>query len=244
MNGFCSVFKREFKSYFTTPLAYVFLVIFLAFSAFMTFNLKRFFDAGQASLEIFFGNMPMLFIFLAPAIAMRLWAEERRSHSIELLFTLPLTTPQAVLGKFFAAWGVIAAALALTAPMVYTVFALGEPDPGPIVTGYLGSLLLSGCYLAIGSFFSGLTRNQVIAFVLSVVVCGAVYYLSSPALVRQLDAWLPGGFAYLLERLSFATRFESMQRGVLELRDMAFFVLMGAGWLWANIVVLEERKAD
>ncbi|MFP4057564.1 MAG: ABC transporter permease [Candidatus Brocadiia bacterium] len=242
MRGFLSIYKREIKSYFSTPVAYVFLVIFLFFSSFLTFQ-KGFFEARQASLQLFFSNMPLLFLFFVPAIAMRLWAEERRSNSVELLFTLPVTPPQAVLGKFLAAWTVLAIALALTFPMGITVAYLGDPDWGPIVAGYLGSLLLAGTYLAIGSFFSALSRNQVIAFILAVVACGAFLYAGSPTALSYIASVLSGGVAEAVEMLSFMSRFESIQRGVLEIRDLAFFVLLGAGWLWANMVVLEERKA-
>jgi len=237
-----SIYKREVKSYFSTPVAYVFLVIFLFFSAFLTFQ-GGFFEARQATLRAFFANMPLLFLFLVPAIAMRLWAEERRNNSIELLFTLPVTTLQAVLGKFLAAWTVLAIALALTFPMVITVAYLGRPDVGPIVTGYLGSLLLAGTYLAIGSFFSSITRNQVIAFILAVVACGAFLYAGSPSAMNFAASYLSSGFAEVMEVLSFQSRFESIQRGVFELRDLAFFVLLTAGWLWANTLVLEERRA-
>jgi len=242
MNGFLSVFKRELRGYFSTPLAYVFLVIFLFASAFLTFQ-RNFFELRQASMRIFFSNLPLLFIFLVPAIAMRLWAEERRSNSIELLFTLPVTTTQAVLGKFFAAWSVIALALVLTCPMVITVCYLGDPDPGPIVSGYIGSLLLAGAYLAIGSFFSCLTRNQVIAFVLAVVVCGLFLFAGSPRGLNYLARFLPMGLVEAAESLSFRSRFESIQRGVIEVRDVTFFLLLGAGWLWANVVALQERRA-
>jgi ABC-2 type transport system permease protein len=242
MRGFLSVYKREVKSYFATPVAYVFLVIFLFFSAFLTFQ-NGFFEIRQANLRVFFSNMPILFLFLVPAIAMRLWAEERRSHSIELLFTLPITTTQAVLGKFAAAWTVLAIALGLTFPMVITVFYLGKPDRGPIVTGYIGSLLMAAAYLAMGSFFSAMTRNQVIAFILSVVACGAFFSAGSPTATDFISRSLSGGLAEAVEVLSFQSRFESIQRGILELRDLAFFALLAAGWLWANIVILEERKA-
>jgi ABC-2 type transport system permease protein len=220
----------------------VFLVIFLFFIGFLTFQ-KGFFEQRQADLRIFFSSMPMLFIFLSPAIAMRLWAEERRTNSIELLFSLPLTTTQAVLGKFFAAWSVIALALFLTFPMVITVAYLGSPDWGPIVTGYLASLLLAGSYLAIGSFFSGMTSNQVIAFVLGVVACSIFLYAGSPAALNYLSTFLPGGFLEAAESMSFQTRFESMLRGVIELRDLSFFTLLSAGWLWANIIIVKERRS-
>lgn len=242
MTGFKSVFKRELRGYFSTPLAYVFLVIFLVFSSFLAFQ-KNFFEMRQTSMRVFFTNMPLLFIFLVPAIAMRLWAEERRTNSIELLLSLPVTVTQAVLGKFFAAWTIIALALVLTFPMVATLCYLGDPDWGPIVTGYVGSLLLAGAYLAIGSFFSCLTRNQVIAFVLAVVACAVFLYAGSPTVMNYLAGFLPVGVVEAAESLSFQSRFESVQRGVIEARDVAFFVLLGAGWLWANVVALKERMA-
>ena len=242
MTQFKSIYKRELRAYFSTPLAYVFLVIFLFFSSFLTFQ-QGFFEMKQASLRLFFENMPLLFIFLSPAIAMCLWAEERRSNSIELLFTLPVTTTQAVLGKFFAAWTVLALALALTFPMVATVAYLGDPDPGPIVAGYLGSLLLAGCFLAIGSFFSALTRNQVIAFVLAVVACALFLFAASPSAMQYLANFLPVPLVTLLEGLSVRSRFESLQRGVIELRDLFFFLFLGAGALWANTLLLKERTA-
>lgn len=245
MRGFLSVFKRELKSYFSTPLAYVFLVIFLVFSGYMPFQ-KGFFGIRRASLRLFFDSMPLLFIFLVPAMAMRLWAEERRSNTIELLFTLPVTIAQAVLAKFFAAWAVLALALVLTCPMVFTVCYLGDPDWGPIITGYIGSLLLAGTYLAIGCFFSSLSRNQVIAFVLAVVACASFFFAGSPAVMDTLSkSWLvPAGLVAALETLSFRLRFESMQRGVLQLHDVVFFVLLAAGWLWATMIALRERMAN
>jgi ABC-2 type transport system permease protein len=242
MSGFFSVFKRELRGYFSTPLAYVFLVIFLFFSGFMTFQ-AGFYEMRYASLRLFFGNMPLLFIFLAPAMAMRLWAEERRTNTIELLFTLPLTPTQAVLGKFFAAWTVIALALALTCPMVFTVHYLGRPDAGPIITGYIGTMLLAGTYLAIGSLFSALTRNQVIAFALAVVACAAFLYASSPMAMDYLSGFAPMGLVEVVESLSIQMRFESMMRGVIEMRDLAFFVFLGAACLCANVLTLKERMA-
>jgi ABC-2 type transport system permease protein len=248
MRGFLSVFKRELRGYFSTPLAYVFLVIFLFGASFMTFN-NGFFEMRQASLVTFFNNIPMLFIFLVPAIAMRLWAEERRTNSVELLFSMPLTMTQAVLGKYFAALTVIALALLLTFPMVITVYYLGSPDPGPIVSGYLGCLLLAAAYLAIGSFFSSVTRNQVIAFVLALVACALFLYAGSPSVLAAISHLhigshaMPMGVIEAVESLSFQLRFDSMLRGVIEARDVTFFVVLGAGWLIANIVSLKERIA-
>lgn len=242
MRGFWSVFKRELRAYFSTPLAYLFLVIFIFFSSFLTFQ-NGFFEMRQASMRVFFANIPLLFTFLVPAIAMRLWAEERRTNSIEFLFSLPVTVVQAVLGKFCAAWAVIGLALVLTCPMVFTVAYLGDPDPGPIVAGYIGSFLLAGAYLGIGSFFSAVSRNQVIAFILAVVACAAFLYAASPPVLSYASSFLPVGMVTAGESLSFLSRFESMQRGVVELRDLVFFLGLTAGWLWANIVILRERIA-
>jgi ABC-2 type transport system permease protein len=241
MSGFLSVFKRELRSYFSTPVAYVFLVIFLFFSGFLTFQ-GGFFESRQATLRPFFMQIPMLFIFLIPAIAMRLWAEERRTNSIELLFSLPITTCQAVLGKFFAAWTIIVLALALTFPIVWTVNYLGSPDGGQIVAGYFACVLLAGAYLAIGSFMSALTRNQVIAFVLAIVGCGVFIFAGNPSVLDFFAGFLPHGMVEVIETFSFSSRFESLLRGVIELRDLAFFVLLTAGWLWANTILLEERR--
>jgi ABC-2 type transport system permease protein len=242
MRGFWSVFKRELKAYFSTPLAYVFLVIFLLGAGIEAFR-DNFFEMRQASMLVFFDNLPLLFIFLVPAMAMRLWAEERRTNSIELLFTLPITPIQAVLAKFFAAWTVLALALVLTCPMVITVAWLGNPDPGPIVTGYVGALLLAGTYLAVGSFFSCLTRNQVIAFVLGVVACAAFLSAGSPTVMDFLARFLPARVVEAVEGLSLQLRFESFERGVIEFRDLAFFAFLAAGWLWANVVALKERMS-
>jgi len=242
-----SVFKRELKAYFLTPLAYVFLLAFLGVSSFWTFR-SGFFENREVSMRLFFGVMPVMYVFLVPAMAMRLWAEERRSNSIELLFSLPITTTQAVLGKFFAAWAVLAVALVLTFPMLMIVTYLGDPDWGPIVTGYIGSFLLAGTCLAVGSFFSALTRNQVIAFVFGVVCCGILLLADSPAVLqfqeslsRLLRFTVP--LAVVGKVISFQARFESVLRGVLELRDLIFFIMVAAGWLWANIVLLEQRRA-
>ncbi|MHC4148103.1 MAG: ABC transporter permease, partial [Planctomycetota bacterium] len=179
MNSFRAVFKREFKSYFTTPLAYVFLVVFLFFAGYLTFK-QGFFEARQADLRAFFVNLPLLFVFMVPATAMRLWAEERKTGSGELLLTLPVTVVQAVMGKFLAAWLFLFIALALTFPMVITVCYLGDPDIGLIITGYLGSLLMAGGFLAIGCFFSAVSKNQVISFVLSVVACAVLVFAGMP----------------------------------------------------------------
>jgi ABC-2 type transport system permease protein len=243
MNGFKSVFKRELKSYFTTPIAYVFLVVFLFFAGYLTFK-NGFYEIRQADMEAFFANMPLLFAFLVPAAAMRLWAEERKSGSIELLFTLPVTVMQAVLGKFFAAWVFIAIALLLTFPMVITVFYLGNPDVGLIATGYLGSILMAGGFLAVGCFFSALSKNQVISFVLSVVACAALVFAGMPTTMNYLSTFMPAGLVTAVEAMSFQTHFESIQRGVLEFRDISYFLFLIIGWVAACAIVLEERMAS
>jgi ABC-2 type transport system permease protein len=242
MNSFLAVFKRELKSYFTTPLAYVFLVIFLFFSGYLTFK-EGFYEMRQADMSAFFKNLPLLFVFMVPSTAMRLWAEERKVGSIELLFTLPVTITQAVLGKFFAAWLFLVIALSLTFPMVITVCYLGEPDIGLIITGYIGSILMAGGFLAIGSFFSALSKNQVISFVLSVVACAVLVFAGMPTTLSYFSTFLPAGLVSAIGNMSFQAHFESIQRGVLKFQDLSYFILLIVGWIAACGIVLDDRKA-
>jgi ABC-2 type transport system permease protein len=242
MNGFWSVFKREFKGYFVTPVASVFLVIFLFFSGYLPFR-DGFFEIRQADMRLFFANLPLLFIFMVPSAAMRLWAEERKAGSIELLLTLPITVLQAVLGKFFAAWAFLGIALLMTFPIPVAVYYLGQPDTGLIITGYLGSFLLAGSFLAIGSFFSALTKNQVISFILSVVACGILVYAGMPTTVNYLSAILPSGAVQIVQSLSIQSHLDSVLKGVIEFKDMAYFVILIVAWIGACAVILEERKA-
>ena len=209
MHSFWAVFKREFKGYFTTPLAYVFLVIFLFFSGYLTFK-QGFFEARQADMRAFFMNLPLLFVFMVPSTAMRLWAEERKTGSIEMLLTLPITVTQAVLGKFFAAWLFLTVALLLTFPVPITVCYLGNPDIGLIITGYLGSLFMAGGFLAIGCFFSAVSKNQVISFILSVVACAVLVFAGMPTTLDYLSTFLPAGLVGAIENMSFQTHFESI----------------------------------
>lgn len=243
MNGFLAVFKREFKGYFSTPLAYVFLVIFLFAAGYKMFS-DGFYQMRQADMAAFFSNLPLLFVIMVPATAMRLWAEERKSGSIELLLTLPITVPQAVFGKFFAAWLFLAVALLLTIPIPLTVCYLGNPDIGSIITGYIGSLFMAGGFLAIGSFFSAVTKNQVICLVLSAVVCGMFILADMPTTQAYLTSFLPAGLVKAISQLSFQGHFDSMQKGVIMFKDLAYFVLIIVGWIWANIIILDERKAS
>jgi len=242
MNAFWTVCKRELKGYFATPLAYVFLVIFLFFSAYLTFK-GGFFQQRQADMRLFFDNIPLLFVFMVPCTAMRLWSEERKTGSIELLLTLPITVTQAVVGKFIAAWFFLGIALVLTFPMPLTVAYLGNPDEGMIITGYLGSFLMAGGYLAIGCFFSALTKNQVISFILSVVACAILVYAGLPSTVSYLGTFLPAGLVGAIEGMSFQTHFESIQRGIIEFKDISFFIIIIVGWVGACSVILQERRA-
>ncbi len=243
MNSFLAVFKRELRSYFTTPVAYVFLVVFLFFSGYLTFR-QGFFEIQQADMQAFFMNMPLLFVILVPATSMRLWSEERRIGSIELLLTLPISVMQAVLGKFFAAWLFLVIALALTFPMVITVCFLGDPDVSLIILGYLGSVLMAGGFLAIGCFFSAISKNQVISFVLSVVVCAVLVYAGIPTTLNYLSMFFPAGLVSAIGNMSFQLHFESMQRGVLEFKDITYFILLIIGWITACSFILDERKAS
>lgn len=238
------LFKRELASYFSTPLAYVFIVIFLVLSGVFTFYLGGFFESGQANLAPFFGFHPWLYLFLVPAIAMRLWAEERKSGTIELLMTLPITRFEAVTGKFLAAWAFAGLALLLTFPMIVTVNYLGEPDNGAIVTGYIGSWLLAGAYLAIGSCMSALAKNQVIAFILAVSVCFLFIVSGFPMVLDGFSGWAPQWLIDAVASLSFLTRFDAISKGVIDLRDLLYFLTLIAAWLAATAVVIDLKKAD
>lgn len=239
------LFKRELASYFATPVAYVFIAIFLVLAMAFTFYLGGFYERGQADLQPFFNFHPWMFLFLVPAIAMRLWAEERKSGSIELLLTLPVTLWQAVLGKFFAAWAFIGIALLLTVPIWVTVNYLGDPDNGAILAGYFSSFLMAGAFLAVGSCLSAVTRNQVIAFILTVVVC-FLLMLSGFALVLDFFAGLnlPQAVIDAIAGMSFLTHANAIGKGVLDLRDILYFTLMIAFWLYATAIVIDMKKAD
>lgn len=236
--------RRELGAYFSTPLAYVFVLIFLMLSGAFTFYIGGFYERGQADLSAFFNYHPWLYLFLVPAIAMRLWAEERKSGTIELLLTLPVTRMQAVLGKFFAAWLFTGLALALTFPLWITVNFLGKPDNGVIVSSYLGSWLMAGSFLSIGSCMSALTRNQVIAFILTVVVCFLFVLSGFPLVLDAVSAWAPRVLVDAVASMSFLTHFNSIARGVIGLRDLLFFLSLGVVWLAATALVIEMKQAD
>jgi ABC-2 type transport system permease protein len=244
VNGTINIMRRELTGYFATPVAYVFLVIFLVMTGVFTFYLGNFYERGFADLDPFFRFHPWLYLFLVPAISMRLWAEERRSGTIELLFTLPLTTAAAVLGKFLAAWLFIGLALVLTIPMWFTANYLGSPDNGVILAAYVGSWLMAGGFLAIGSCMSALTRNQVVAFILSVVVCFLFLLSGLPMVMNLFKGWAPQVILDGIAGLSFFKHFADISKGVIDLRDLVYFVLVIGFWLIANTVILELKKAE
>lgn len=235
-----AVFRREFAAYFATPLALVFIVIFLAMSGVFTFYIGGFFDRGQADLQPFFLYHPWLYLFLIPAIAMRLWAEERKSGTIELLLTLPLPVSAIVLGKYLAALAFTGLALALTFPIWITVNYLGDPDNGVILAGYLGSLLMAGGFLAIGAALSAVTQNQVIAFVLTVTVC---FLFMVSGLPMVLD-WIPEvmGLRSIVAGLSMLSHFNAIIEGVIDMRDLLYFLSLIAFWLFANRVIVDMKR--
>ena len=244
MNRIGIIFKRELAGYFATPIAAVFIVIFLLLAGVFTFYLGNFFARDQADLLPFFNFHPWLYLVLIPALAMRLWAEERRGGTIELLFTLPVTMWEAVVGKFLAAWCFTGIALALTFPMWITVNLLGYPDNGVIVAGYIGSLLMAGGFMAIGSCVSALTKNQVIAFVISVVV-GLGFVLSGfPLVLDFFSGWAPQFFVDLISSFSFLTHFNAISKGVIDLRDLVYFLSLIGFWLFATTLILEWKKAE
>jgi ABC-2 type transport system permease protein len=244
MNAVNNVMRRELSGYFATPVAYVFLIIFLVMTGIFTFYLGNFYERGYADLDPFFRFHPWLYLFLVPAISMRLWAEERRLGTIELLFTLPLTTTQAVLGKFLAAWVFIGLALVLTLPMWLTVNYLGDPDNGVILAAYIGSWLMAGGFLAIGSCMSAMTRNQVVAFILSVVVCFLFLLSGLPMVMNLVNGGAPQVILDGIASLSFLKHFADISKGVIDLRDLVYFVLMIGFWLLATVLILDLKKAD
>lgn len=238
------IFKRELASYFATPVAYVFIVIFLLMAGAFTFYLGNFYEREIADLQPFFQFHPWLYLFLVPAIGMRLWAEERKSGTVELLLTLPIRTSEAVLGKFLAAWVFVGLALGLTFPIWLTVNVLGDPDNGVILAGYIGSWLMAGGFLAISACISALTRNQVVAFIISVVVCFGFLLSGLPMVLDVFRGWLPQSVVDAVANLSFLGHFNSISRGVVDLRDLVYFALVIGFWLTANRILVEIRKAQ
>lgn len=238
------IFRREFANYFATPVAYVFIVIFLTMAGAFAFFLGNFFDRGQADLQPVFNFHPWLYLVLMPALAMRLWAEERRSGTIELFLTLPISMLAAVLGKFLASWAFAGIALMLTFPFWITVNVLGQPDNGVILASYVGSFLMAGGFLAIGAALSALTKNQVIAFITTAAVCFLFTVAGSPLVLGLLTGWAPEFVLHTIASFSFLSHFTSIIRGVIDLRDAVFFISIMALFLFANAIIVELKKAD
>ncbi len=241
--GIYTIFRRELTSYFLTPLAYIFIVIFLAMAGTFTFFVGNFFGRGQADLQPFFQFHPWLYLFLIPAITMRLWAEERKTGSIELLLTLPISMTDAVLGKFLAAWCFTGIALALTFPMWITANVLGSPDNGAILAGYAGSFLMAGSFLAVGSAISPLTKNQVIAFVVTSVVCFIFTVGGTGVVLNFFTGWAPTLVVDTVSQMSFMTHFNAISRGVIDARDMVYFASVISFFLFANVILVDLKKA-
>ncbi|RAO77571.1 ABC transporter permease subunit [Dyella jiangningensis] len=242
MSPVAAVMRRELRSYFVTPVAYVFLVIFLVMSGILTFYAGDFYERRQADLQPFFVMHPWLYLVLVPAVSMRMWAEEAKGGTLELLLSLPLTLGQAMLGKFIAAWLFIGLALFLTFPIWLTVNYLGSPDNGVILASYIGSWLMAGAFLAIGACLSAVTQSQVVAFVLTLVVCFLLILVGQPQVMEFFQGALPRKLVNGLAHLSMLRHFEAIARGVLDLRDLLYFVLSMAAWLTAGVLVLDLKR--
>jgi ABC-2 type transport system permease protein len=241
MRQISPLFKREFFGYFRSPVAFVFLWAFLVISVALAFSrYGGFFKAGQAGMESYFTFYPWLFVILAPAVGMRLWAEEKRSGTVELLFTLPVTTVEAVFAKFLAGWAFLAAAILLSFPMAMTVGFLGDPDWGVIATTYLGAILMAGSYLAVCSLMSALTKNQVIAFVLSFILCLGLLFLGFSSFTDFLEGTFPVAVADAIANFSFITHFDAFTKGIIDPKDVVFFLSLMGFTLFLNVVVLER----
>jgi ABC-2 type transport system permease protein len=238
-----TVAKRELGGYFATPIAYVVIAIFLFLTGIFTFKLGGLYERELADLRPFFGALPALFLFLVPSVSMRLWAEERRSGTVELLLTLPISTAQAVIGKFLAGWIFLGVALALTLPTWLTVLYLGDPDNGAIACGYFGALWMAGGFLAIGSLVSSLTKNQVIAFVTSLMVCFLFLLSSFGPVMDFFRGWAPQPLLELVHSFGFLTHFESFSKGVIDLTALVYFASLMVLLLFVNTLVLGRLRA-
>jgi gliding motility-associated transport system permease protein len=244
MHNIITIFRREMSSYFATPVAYVFIIIYLVLTGLLTFHIGNILDRNQADLTAFFTFHPWLYLFLIPALSMRLWAEERRTGTIELSMTLPITQGAAVVGKFLAAWCFTGIALALTFPVWLTVNYLGEPDNGALLAGYVGSWLLAGSFLAIGSFISALTKNQVIAFVVAASICFVLVAMGSTIFLDFLSDWFGGGVVEFFRSLSVVIHFNEISKGVVDIRDIVYFGSLIVLFLFLNVVAIDRLKAS
>lgn len=246
MNGgsiILTIGRRELSAYFGSPVAYVFLVIYLLLAGFFTFTFGGFFERGEASLVAFFAWMPWLFLLLVPSVGMRLWSEERRLGTLELLLTMPVTTWQAILGKFFASWVFLGIALVLTFPVVITVNYLGDPDNGVVACGYFGSLLLAGAYLSISCMTSAISRNQVISFILAVLLCMVLILIGFSPVTDLLGRWAGPELIEAMAGFSVLTHFDGLQKGVIDSRDLLYFLSLMAFALFTTGVIIRGHRA-
>ncbi len=243
MNHILTIAKREVRGYFSSPVAFVFIVIFLLLSGFFTFMIGGLFERGEATLQAFFAWHPWLYLFLVPAVGMRMWSEERRLGTIELLLTMPITPWQAIVGKFLASWAVVALALVLTFPIPITVNYLGSPDNGVIIASYVGSLLMAGAYLAITAMTSAITRNQVVSFIVSVVLALFLILAGYPPVTNMLVTWASPWFVDGIAAFSVMTHFDSIQKGVLDSRDILYFLSVIAISLFTTGVIIRAHSA-
>jgi ABC-2 type transport system permease protein len=244
MRNVLTIFRRELAGYFATPLAYVFIVIFLVMAGMLTFFVGNFFERGQADLQPFFTFHPWLYVVLIPALSMRLWAEERRSGTIELFLTLPIRMTEAVIGKFLAAWCFAGIALALTFPFWVTVNFLGQPDNGVILASYIGSWLMAGAMLAVGACVSAMTKNQVIAFVVTAALVFVFTAAGSPVVLGAFQGWAPEWLIRGVAEASFIGHFGAIMRGVIDARDVVYFLSVIIAFLGANAILIDLEKAE
>jgi ABC-2 type transport system permease protein len=244
MRNVLAIFRRELAGYFTTPLAYVFIVIFLVMAGVLTFFVGNFFERGQADLQPFFAFHPWLYLVLIPALSMRLWAEERKSGTIELFLTLPIRMIEAVLGKFLAAWCFAGIALVLTFPLWLTVNYLGRPDNGVILAGYIGSWLMAGALLAVGACVSAITKNQIIAFVVTAALAFVFTVAGTPVVLGLLQGWAPEWLIVAVAQTSLVNHFDAITRGVIDLRDLVYFLSVMVAFLFANAILIDLEKAE
>lgn len=243
LSNITAIVKRELYGYFNSPVAYVFIVIFLVLTGFFTFMISKFFEMNEASLAGFFQWHPLLYLFLVPASGMHLWADERRLGTLELLFTMPVTCSQAIIGKFTAAWLFLGLALVMTFPMVMTVAFLGKPDYGVIVCGYVGSFFLAGSYLAVTGMTSAITRSQIVSFIISVVICLFLILAGWPPVTDMLVNWAPAELVDAVSAFSVMPHFENMQRGVFDLRDIVYFASVIVFSLFTTGIILKNHAA-
>ncbi len=242
MKNIKALTKSEVSGYIVSPAAYVFIIIFLLLSGFFTFSFSQFFKAGEASLQGFFLWHPWLYLFLVPAAGMHLWSDERRQGTIELLFTMPVTTAECIISKFIAAWGFIGIALIATFPILITVEYLGDPDWGAIISGYIGSFLLAGSYLAISCFTSAITRSQVVSFIVSMVICLFLILAGYPPVTDMFVNWANSGVVEFISSFSVMTHFMSIQRGVIDLQDISYYFSVIVFFLFSTGLVLKNNR--